>query len=177
MSDDEAFLQLLSVCMIDAVYGSPESAAQIADQAFEVAADLGNNEMALRALNWKVIAFYHQARLNSREGEELISTAVDVASGARSLGQRFRLEANLGVWHMDVGDYSAARRSFDRASKLLPALSVPHLRRNLHLNQGTACARDRRLLKCAGTLSFELGGGRDPPRTSPLGGWLSLERA
>ena len=144
--DVDASLQFLSVCMIDAVYGSPESAALLADQAFEIAANIGNAEMALRALNWKVIAFYQQARLNSSQGQALISTAVDVASGAHSVGQRFRLEANLGVWHMDVGDYPAAQRSFDRASQLLRSVSAPHLRRNLTSEPGTARAGERRVL-------------------------------
>ena len=60
--------RLAFALMIDAVYGSPESAALLADQAFEIAANIGNAEMALRALNWKVIAFYQQARLNSSQG-------------------------------------------------------------------------------------------------------------
>ena len=46
--DVDASLQFLSVRMIDAVYGSPESAALLADQAFEIAANIGNAEMALR---------------------------------------------------------------------------------------------------------------------------------
>lgn len=135
VSTGRARLELLSVCMIEAVYGAPDRAVSSADQALEIAGRLRDDDTAFRALNWKIMALYHQARLNSPDGREAIAQALELSSGSRDLGQRFCLEANIGVWHMDSGDYPAADLAFNRASRIIDRIPAPHLRRNLFLNQ------------------------------------------
>jgi tetratricopeptide (TPR) repeat protein len=129
-------LRFLSVAMIEAIYGAPGRAASVAEEAFSQAAYIGDPEAALEALNWWVIALYHQAKLNLPENRALAARAVDIASHSRSVEQRFRLHANLGVWFTDSGDYAAAERALDRAAQVLGTLRAPHLRRNLLLNRG-----------------------------------------
>lgn len=135
ISTGRARLEFLSVCMIEAVYGSPDRAVSSADQALEIAGRIRDDDTAFRALNWKIMALYHQARLNSLDGRDAIEQALELSSGSRDLGQRFCLEANIGVWHMDSGDYAAAELAFSRASRLIDRMPAPHLRRNLFLNQ------------------------------------------
>jgi hypothetical protein len=83
-----------------------------------------------------VIALYHKAELNLPENRALVARAVDLASHSRSVEQRFRLNANLGVWFTDAGNYAAADRALERAAQVLGMLPAPHLRRNLLLNRG-----------------------------------------
>jgi DNA-binding SARP family transcriptional activator/tetratricopeptide (TPR) repeat protein len=134
--DRESELHFLLVSLVDAVYGEPERAESLADRAVHLARETEDPDLTLRALNWKLIALYQQAKLNLDEGQELIGAAKDVSHRSKSLEARYWLELNIGVWHMDSGDQAAAKRSYDRADKLLRDLSAPHLRRVSLTNRG-----------------------------------------
>lgn len=134
--DEEADLGFLLVSMVDAVYGNNEDTPKVADNAIAIALRRRDATTALRALNWKVISYHHMGTLNTDAGRGLVSEAVKLSEGVHDVRELFRLHANLGVWHLEAGEYDSARRAFERASQFLSRLSIPQLRRNLAVNMG-----------------------------------------
>jgi tetratricopeptide (TPR) repeat protein len=122
--------------MVDAVYGDPAGAATLADEAIELAKEIGDPDLLLKAYNWKIIAYYHLAWLGQPRGTDLVEQTAAAALLAEDLEQKFWHVANLGTWHLDVADYSNAERYFRQAERLLGNLSAPHLRRVLLTNRG-----------------------------------------
>ncbi len=129
-------LHFLVVSLVGAVYGNADHAMEVADRALALAREQGRPDLALKVVNWKVIALYQQARLNLPEGEAVIREGLEMLRSSSDIKQRYQLEANLAVWQMDVGNYDAAVRGFDRAERVLGQLKAPHLRRTLLGNRG-----------------------------------------
>jgi tetratricopeptide (TPR) repeat protein len=132
----DAHIQLLLVAAVDAVYGNPESAGKLADQAAEIATAHDRPDLLLKALNWKIIAYYHQARLSTPEGFALVRNAVALSRQSSDFDQRFWLECNLGAWYVETGELASAERSFTRAASALERLPHPRHRTNLLINRG-----------------------------------------
>ena len=131
-----AELSFLLVAMVDAVYGEPARATAMSDRALELARSHNRPDLALKVINWKLIALYQQAKLNLDEGQQVIAEGLRLSPGADALEQRYWFEMNLGVWHMDVGNYAGATRFFRQAEGVLSDLSAPHLRRVVLANRG-----------------------------------------
>jgi len=134
--DVESHIQLLLVSAVDAVYGDPARAEKLADEAAGIARAHNLPDLLLKALNWKIVSYYHQARLCTREGEDLIQDAMSSARQSSDNEQRFWFECNVGAWNVEVGELIAAERSFKRAEAALERHPLPHHRRNLLINRG-----------------------------------------
>jgi len=132
----DAELSFLFVAMVDAVYGAPAKATAISDRALELARSQDRPDLALKVINWRLIALYQQARLNLDEGKEVIAEGLRLLRLSQEVEARYKLEANIGVWYMDTGDYAAAGRALARAEQVLSGLPAPHLRRTLIGNRG-----------------------------------------
>jgi len=132
----DARLQFLFVSLVDAVYGNPTRAAAMADEAIAIAKELGNPDLELRAYNWKVIAYWLEARLNLEDGLSLARDAREAITRGESPDAKFRIETNLGAWYLDAGELANADAAFNRASDFVQGLSAPHLRRTLLANRG-----------------------------------------
>jgi len=131
-----AQLNFLLVTMVDAVYGKPVRATAMSDRALELARSHDRPDLALRVINWKLIALYQQAKLNLDEGKEVIGEGLRLLGLSHEIEAKYQLEANIGVWYIDIGDYSAAGRALTRAEEVLRGLPAPHLRRTLLGNRG-----------------------------------------
>jgi tetratricopeptide (TPR) repeat protein len=100
-------------------FGVPKSALASTRRAVELAE--AHDFMAERpiAINRLIVVLTHQVLLASTGGLDLIVDAEAAATLVGDLHLRFHLRQNRGVWHLDTGNYDAAKVAFDEARQLV----------------------------------------------------------
>jgi len=93
-------------------------------------------DLRLKALNRLLITLVQQGRVHRPEFEAYLGEAEMLAGKSGDLLQRFVLEANLGVSHLDAGDLDRAEARFARAGQLLGSAEMSFSRVNLACNLG-----------------------------------------
>ena len=101
------------------LYGVPELALESARKAVELAE--AHDFVAERpvAVNRLIVVLLNQALLASTGGLELIADAEAAAALTGDVLLRFHLRQNLGVWHLDTGNFDAAEVAFGEARQLV----------------------------------------------------------
>ena len=101
------------------LYGVPELALASAHKAIELAEahDLGIERPI--ALNRLVFVLNYQGRVPSTQVLDLIADAEAAAALAGDLLLRFHLRHNMGVWHMDSGNFDSAEVSFGEVREII----------------------------------------------------------
>ena len=113
----------------------PEGSVSSAEAASRLTAD-APVDVRLSVLNRALIAMHHQGLFRTDRAQCIAAEASELAQNSGDLLQRFSVESNLGVAHLDIGDLDRAEVHFRAARRLLGQSEMTFPRINLECNEG-----------------------------------------
>lgn len=133
---EEAECLMLSSLAAHVFYGNPEKGVKFTKKGLEIAEGLGRRDLWLTAANRYLFAILNHGTFRKENGHQLSQRAQEEARRSGDLMTRYRLHANLGVWHLDVGAYDSALVEFFKAKETLQSTEATHARLNINYNIG-----------------------------------------
>lgn len=117
-------------------YGSPELALSHTRTSVRLAKSHKLRNEDILSINRFLVVLISRGLLNTDEGQWALQQGELAAEKSGDLFAKFNLRSNVGVWHMDVGEYDRARVAFARAGELLKNTEARYAHFCLLSNQG-----------------------------------------
>ena len=136
VSSPEARCSAHSILALHLFFGSPELALSSARTAVQLAEEHGLRQELLSASNRLMVVLLHNGLLGTSSGMSLVATAEESARYSGDLFLRFNLRVNVGVYHLEVGEYEQAMQAFERARKVVAGTAAKDAHLILECNLG-----------------------------------------
>lgn len=136
-----AACRLYGALALNVLFGDPDDGLRAAREAVAIAEQEGLHEHLLTAYNRLVVVLQYRAMLHHEEGQLLLAKARRAAETSGDLLQRFNLEANVGAFHLDVGQLDRAQAALQKAKSIIGDANADLPRIILAYNLGELAAQ------------------------------------